>query len=174
MELDPKERVNRGFIIAIASDHAGFYLKQKLIEKLQAVGSRGHSVIDLGPDSEERVDYPDYATKVAAAVIGAHAERGILICGSGVGMSIQANRYQGVRCALVSDPETARLSRAHNNSNILALGSRLTGEDMAWACVDVWLKTGFEFGRHEARIRKMDPGMWPPPIMFNKEQTNNG
>jgi ribose 5-phosphate isomerase B len=173
MELDPKEHVNRGFIIAIASDHAGFELKQKLITKLKSVSGRGHHVIDLGPDNMDRVDYPDYATKVAAAVIGAHSERGILICGSGVGMSIQANRYQGVRCALVSDPETARLSRAHNNSNMLALGARLTGEDMAWACVDAWLKTGFEFGRHEARIAKMDPGLWPPLMVFNKEKHND-
>lgn len=169
MELDPKERTNRGFIIAIASDHAGYELKQKLITRLQSVGSRGHTLIDLGPDSADRVDYPDYATKVAAAVIGKHAERGILICGSGVGMSIQANRYQGVRCALVTDPETARLSRAHNDSNVLALGARLTGEDMAWACVDTWLQTGFEFGRHEARVKKMDPGLWPPLMVFNKE-----
>lgn len=172
MELDPKERVNRGYIIAIASDHAGFELKQKLIIQLTSVGSRGHSVIDLGPDCADRVDYPDYATKVAAAVMGAHAERGILICGSGVGMSIQANRYQGIRCALVTDPEMARLSRAHNDSNVLALGARLTGEDMAWACVATWLHTGFEFGRHEARVKKMDPGMWPPSIQINKEQNN--
>jgi len=173
MELDPKERVNRGFIIAIASDHAGFELKQKLIERLQSVGSRGHIVIDLGPDGTDRVDYPDYATKVAAAVMGAHAERGILICGSGVGMSIQANRYQGIRCALVTDPETARLSRAHNDSNILALGARLTGEDMAWVCVETWLQTGFEAGRHQARVKKMDPGLWPPLMVFNKEKTHD-
>ena len=173
MQIDPKERVNRGFIIAIASDHAGFDLKQKIVAQLQAVGSRGHNVIDLGPSSADRVDYPDYATKVAAAVIGKHADRGILICGSGVGMSIMANRYQGIRCALVSDPETARLSRAHNNSNVLALGARLTGEDMAWACVQTWLTTGFDFGRHEQRIAKMDPGMWPPMIVFSKEQNND-
>ena len=165
------ELINKGYVIAIASDHAGFELKQKLITKLASTG-KGHMIMDLGPDSADRVDYPDYATKVAAAVIGNHSERGILICGSGVGMSIQANRYQGIRCALVTDPETARLSRAHNDSNVLALGARLTGEDMAWACVETWLATEFEFGRHEGRIRKMDPGMVPTSMMFNKEQNN--
>jgi ribose 5-phosphate isomerase B len=166
------ELINKGYRIAIASDHAGFELKQKLIRRLASMGN-GHLVMDLGPDSADRVDYPDYATKVAAAVASGQAARGILICGSGVGMSIQANRYQGIRCALVTDPETARLSRAHNDSNVLALGARLTGEDMAWACVDAWLATEFEFGRHEGRIRKMDPGMVPPSIQINKEQNND-
>lgn len=165
MILDPKERLNRGFIIAMASDHAGFALKEELKARLE---HKGHNVIDLGPDNEDRVDYPDYATKVAAAVMGKHAERGILICGSGIGMSIMANRYQGIRCALVSEPESATLSRQHNDSNVLALGARLTGPDMAWACVEAWLCTPFSQGRHTARVAKMEPGLWPPTIVFPK------
>lgn len=173
MQIDPKERINRGFIVAIASDHAGFDLKQQLIAQLQAVGTRGHTVLDLGPHNSDRVDYPDYATRVAAAVMGGHAERGILICGSGIGMSMAANRYQGIRCALVGDTESARLSRAHNNSNLLALGASLIGPDMAWACVQTWLNTGFDFGRHEQRIAKMDPGIWPPMMVFEKEKNHD-
>ncbi len=139
--------------IAIASDHAGFELKHKLVAQLQ---QSGITVVDLGPHNADRVDYPDYAVKLAAHVASGEVPKGILICGSGVGMSMAANRVPGVRCALVSDPETARLSRAHNDSNVLALGARLTGEDMAWACVRMWLNTVFEFGRHEARIQKLD------------------
>lgn len=141
------------YTIAIASDHAGFELKQKMVTQLQQAGCL---VWDLGPDNSDRVDYPDYAVKLAAQVASGEVQKGILICGSGVGMSMAANRVPGVRCALVSDPETARLSRAHNDSNVLALGARLTGEDMAWACVLMWLKTEFEAGRHEARIQKLD------------------
>ncbi len=169
MILDPKERENRGFIIAIASDHAGFELKQKLRGRLENYGNNGHTVIDLGPSNSDRVDYPDYATKVSAAVLGHHADRGILICGSGIGMSIMANRYQGIRCALVSEPESARLSRQHNNSNVLALGARLIGEDMAWTCVQEWLRTPFEGGRHAERVAKTDPGMWPPKLIFDSK-----
>ena len=168
MILDPKERLNRGFIIAIASDHAGYGLKQQLIQRLQTVGVHGHTILDLGPENEDRVDYPDYATKVAAAVMGKHAERGMLICGSGIGMSMMANRYQGIRCALVSEPESAALSRQHNDSNVLALGARLIGVDMAWACVQAWLQTPFSQGRHTARVAKMEPGLWPPSIVFPK------
>lgn len=147
---------NRGYIIAIASDHAGVELKAHLSDLLRKVGSRGHYVLDLGPPTADRVDYPDYAAKVCASVLGKQVDRGILICGSGIGMSMAANRYAGIRCALVGEPLSAKLSRQHNNSNVLALGSRLTGPDMAWECVDTWLRIPYDGGRHDQRIAKMD------------------
>jgi ribose 5-phosphate isomerase B len=155
MENDIKTR--SGIQIAIASDHAGFGLKQDLITRIQQnVTTMGAYVIDKGPVNDKRVDYPDYAALVTAAVLGKHVDLGILICGSGIGMSMMANRYSGIRCALVSDPLSAQLSRQHNDSNVLALGARLIGPDQAWACVQTWLQTEFEGGRHKARINKLD------------------
>ena len=155
MQTD-KIELNRGYKIVIASDHAGVELKSHLVSMLKNRGALGHDVIDLGPENTERVDYPDYAAKVCAAILDNSAERGILICGSGIGMSIAANRYQGIRCALVHDQLGAELSRRHNQSNVIALGARLIGLDQAWACVLTWLQTPFEGNRHIQRIQKLD------------------
>jgi ribose 5-phosphate isomerase B len=141
------------YTIAIASDHAGFELKHKLVAQLQ---QSGITVVDLGPDNSDRVDYPDYAAKLAAQVASGEAPKGILICGSGVGMSMAANRHKGIRCVLANDVTTARLSRLHNNSNVLALGARLTGVDLAWDIFHTWYHTPYEGGRHDVRISKID------------------
>lgn len=146
-------------VIAISSDHAGFELKQELIKRLQEWRSSGevdHVVVDLGPANSDRVDYPNQAKLVTNCMQSAQATRGILICGSGIGMSMAANRFSGIRCAVVSDPYMAELSRAHNNSNVLALGARVLGPDMAWRIVQTWLITSFEGGRHQNRIALFD------------------
>lgn len=141
--------------IAIASDHAGFELKQTLIHMLRE-WDPNFQVWDLGPLNTERVDYPDYAVKVAGAVYHKHTQKGVLICGSGVGMSMKANRYVGIRCVLANDVTTARLSRLHNDSNVLALGARLTGVDLAWDIFHTWYHAPYEGGRHDVRIAKLD------------------
>lgn len=140
-------------IVAIAADHAGVELKNALKE---VVVSLGHEVNDLGTNSTESVDYPDYADLVATAILQKNADKGILICGSGIGMSIAANRYKGIRAALVSEPVSATLSRKHNDSNILVLGARTVGVDVARICVNKFLTTDFEGGRHEQRVAKLD------------------
>lgn len=114
------------------------------------------TAMDLGTDSVRSVDYPDYARKVCEAILEGRAQRGILICGTGIGMSIMANRYHGIRGALCHDQFTARAARSHNNSNVLALGGRILGVDLAKDIVDTWLDTPFEGGRHERRIGKFD------------------
>ncbi len=158
MTLDEyRKDTNRGFIISVASDHAGVDMRAAIRDLLRGIGSRGHYVIDFGPmPVDGRVDYPDYATRVAESVLSGEADRGILICGSGIGMSMAANRHKGIRCALVHDITTARLSRLHNNANVLALGARLIGPDLAWEIVEEWLRTPYEGGRHDQRIAKMD------------------
>lgn len=138
--------------IAIASDHAGFALKQRLAEY---VAAKGYEVIDLGPQSEDRVDYPDYGYKLAEAIEAGTADAGIGICGSGIGISIALNRYAAVRAALCHDVTTAQLARLHNNANVIALGARLIGPDLATACVDAFLTTTFEGGRHAGRVDKL-------------------
>lgn len=138
--------------IAIASDHAAFALKSALAAWLS---DEGHEVLDLGPASDARVDYSDYGYRLSAAVAGGEAERGIALCGSGVGISIAVNRHPAVRCALVGEPLSATLAREHNDANVLALGARLTGEDMARACVAAFLATDFAGGRHAARVDKL-------------------
>ena len=143
------------YLIAIASDHAGFELKQTLIRMILEQDP-GFPVCDLGPSSADRVDYPDYAALVAQAVQMSQATKGVLICGSGVGMSMKANRYAGIRCVLANDVTTARLSRLHNNSNVLALGARLTGVDLAWDIFHTWYHAHYEGGRHDVRIAKLD------------------
>lgn len=155
MEFYDRTELNRGYRISIASDHAGVELKAHISELLRNRG-KGHEVVDFGPDTTDRVDYPDYAVRVCASVLGNRVERGILICGSGIGMSMAANRHQGIRCALVHDPVSAELSRRHNNSNVIALGARLLGPDQAWACVLAWLQTPFDGGRHQGRVEKLD------------------
>ncbi len=138
--------------IAIASDHAAVQMKAQLVAWLR---DAGHDVIDLGPDSDAPVDYPDFGYKLAAAIADGTADRGIALCGSGIGISIAVNRHPACRCALVSEPLSASLSREHNDANVLALGARLTGIDMAKACVEAFLATGFGGDRHRPRVEKL-------------------
>jgi ribose 5-phosphate isomerase B len=139
-------------IIAIGADHAGFVLKEQLKTWLAA---DGHLAIDHGTYSTDSVDYPDYAARVAQAVRDGRAERGLLVCGSGIGMAMAANKVSGVRAAVASDPEVARLSRQHNDANVLALGARLTTPAQALAVVQAWLAEPFEGGRHARRVDKL-------------------
>ena len=138
--------------IALGSDHAGFELKEDLRAFLT---ERRVEVLDLGAFGEAPVDYPDVAVKVAETVSRGEAERGVLICGTGIGMSIVANRFAGVRAALCHDDYTARVSREHNNANILALGGRMIGKALAREILKVWLETEFQGGRHERRLNKI-------------------
>ncbi|MCH2547627.1 MAG: ribose 5-phosphate isomerase B [Alphaproteobacteria bacterium] len=138
--------------IAIASDHAGVALKESLKKLLSA---QGITSLDLGTDNSDSVDYPDYATAVAQAIAWGQANRGIVICGSGIGISIAINRYRHIRSALCTSGIMARLARQHNDANVLALGARLTTEDVAQECLDQFLNTKFEGGRHSRRIEKM-------------------
>ncbi|MBY0519580.1 MAG: ribose 5-phosphate isomerase B [Sphingomonas sp.] len=139
--------------IAIASDHAAFALKQALVPWLQ---EQGYAVDDLGTHGTASVDYPDFGHAVGSAVASGQAARGIALCGSGIGISIAANRIPGCRCALVSEPLSAALARQHNDANTIALGARLIGEEMARACITAFLSTDFEGGRHAARVAKLD------------------
>ena len=138
--------------IALASDHAAVDLKAALVNYLK---DAGHDVIDLGPQTTESVDYPDYGYKLGKAVADGEAERGVALCGSGIGISIAVNRNPACRCALVSEPLSAKLAREHNDANVLAMGARLTGVDMAKACVDAFLKTDFGGDRHARRVGKL-------------------
>lgn len=140
-------------IIAIASDHAGVALKASVKEMLAEFAAE---VIDLGTQGGDSVDYPDYADAVADAVLSGRAAYGVAICGSGVGMSIAANRHKGIRAALCMDGLTASLSRRHNDANVLCLGARLIGVEVARDCIRQFLTTPFEGGRHEKRLKKMD------------------
>lgn len=138
--------------IAIASDHAAIDLKAELREWLI---EQGHEVADLGPDSGDSVDYPDFGYRLASAVADGSAERGVALCGSGIGISMSVNRNPAVRCALVSEPLSAALSREHNDANCIAMGARLTGSDMAKACLTAFLDTEFAGGRHQRRVDKL-------------------
>ena len=138
--------------IAIASDHAALALKAVLVEHLR--GS-GHVVEDLGPFDENSVDYPDYGYKLASAIALGAAERGVALCGSGIGISIAVNRNPAARAALVSEPLSAKLAREHNDANVIAMGARLIGSDMAKACVDAFLTTEFGGDRHQRRVDKL-------------------
>lgn len=138
--------------IAIASDHAALELKAALADWLRG---EGHDVADLGPDSPASVDYPDYGYKLAAAIADGSAERGIALCGSGIGISIAVNRNPAARCALVSEPLSARLAREHNDANVIAMGARLIGTEMAKACVTEFLATHFGGDRHQRRVDKL-------------------
>ena len=135
--------------VAIGSDHGGFHYKASIIEYLE---SRNIAYIDVGTLTRESCDYPTIAKDVAEKVISGQVNRGILVCGTGIGMSIAANKVHGVRAALCADTYSARVSRAHNNANILCLGERVIGEHLALDIVDIWLKTGFEGGRHKRRV----------------------
>ena len=138
--------------IAIASDHAAIALKAALVQWLR---DAGHVAIDLGPHDTSSVDYPDYGYKLADAVARGDAERGVALCGSGIGISIAVNRDPRVRGALVSEPLSAVLAREHNDANVLAMGARLTGEGMAIACLEAFLQTPFAGGRHQSRVDKL-------------------
>ena len=138
--------------IAIASDHAALELKAKLVAWM---AERGHDIDDLGPFDAASVDYPDYGYKLAEAVASGGAERGVALCGSGIGIAIAANRNPGCRCALVAEPLSARLARTHNDANAIAMGARLIGEEMAKACLDAFLSADFEGGRHQRRVDKL-------------------
>lgn len=138
--------------IAIASDHAGYPLKRELDEELQRLG---YEVLNLGTDGPESVDYPDFGHALAELVAAGEVERGVLVCGTGIGISIAANRNPRVRAALCHDATSARLSRQHNDANVLVLGARLTGVEVALDCLRVFLDTAFEGGRHERRVAKL-------------------
>jgi ribose 5-phosphate isomerase B len=139
--------------IALGADHAGFELKEAL--KAWLIDA-GYHVLDFGTHSPESVDYPDYAAQVAEAVADHKVERGVLVCGTGIGMAIVANKMPGVRAALCSDLYTARMSREHNDANVLTLGGRLMGQEMALDILRMWLETEFLGGRHQRRVDKID------------------
>ncbi len=139
--------------IAIGADHGGFRLKEIIVKQLIA---EGHSMIDLGCDCDVSVDYPDYALPVGKAVQLGQADRGILVCGTGIGMSIAANKMTGIRCALVSDTFSAKATREHNDTNVLAIGERVIGPGLAWDIVKIWVDTPFSHEqRHQKRIDKI-------------------
>jgi ribose 5-phosphate isomerase B len=140
--------------IAIGADHGGLPLKTVLAARLREAGV---AVQDLGTDSPASVDYPDFAHAVCRAVIEGRAGRGILVCGTGIGMSIAANRHAAIRCVLAHDVTTARLGREHNDGNVLALGARILGEELAWDIVTTFLATEFDGGRHVRRLAKLTP-----------------
>ncbi len=138
--------------LVIGSDHAGLHLKKQVLALLK---KKGVEVTDFGTENDESVDYPDFGMQVAEAISHGEAERGILLCGSGIGMSIVANKYRGVRAALCYDTQTARLSRQHNDANVLVMGGRLLEASQAMEIVKTWLETKFEGGRHARRIQKI-------------------
>lgn len=138
--------------IGIGSDHGGFELKGEIKVHLE---KKGIEVVDYGTYSLESVDYPDYGKKVAEAVVNKDVERGIIICGTGIGISIAANKVKGIRCALCGDTFSARMSKEHNDANMLALGARVLGLGLALEIVDVWLVSEFQAGRHEIRVNKI-------------------
>ncbi|ERT57293.1 ribose 5-phosphate isomerase B [Peptoniphilus sp. BV3C26] len=139
--------------IGFGADHAGFALKEELKKYLE---EKGHECIDYGTYSEQRVDYPDYGKKVAHALVEGEVEKGVLVCGSGIGISISANKVKGIRCCVCSEPYSARMSVRHNNANIIAMGGRIVGTDLAKMIVDEFFNSQFEGGRHEARIKKIE------------------
>jgi ribose 5-phosphate isomerase B len=138
--------------IALAADHAGYALKDELVAWLR---KQGHDVSDLGTNGPDSVDYPEFGAKLARAIASGEAERGIAVCGSGIGIAIAVNRDPKCRCAHVSEPLSAELARTHNDANVLALGARLTGSDMARACVAAFLDSSFAGGRHQRRVDQL-------------------
>ncbi|MBC6404452.1 MAG: ribose 5-phosphate isomerase B [Rhodospirillales bacterium] len=138
--------------VALASDHAGFELKAVLKSELEGLG---HQVLDLGTDGPEQVDYPDFGAAAGRAVAEGLAPLGVIVCASGIGISIAANRYAGARAALCHDATAARLAREHNDANILALGSRVIGSEVAKECLKIFLATEFAGGRHQGRVDKL-------------------
>ena len=137
----------------IATDHAGIDLKDFTVELLR---SKGHEVIDLGPFSKDRVDYPDYARKLWGNFLAGNSSDGVLLCGSGIGMSIAANRFHGIRAALCHDAYTASVARGHNDANVLCFGERIVGQGVAESILDAWIAGIFEGGRHCGRVEKLE------------------
>jgi len=146
--------MTRSLIIAMGADHGGVGLKNRLAAVLI---EGGHQVLDFGTDGPASVDYPDFAQAVCKSIVEASADLGILVCGTGIGMSIAANRFPEIRCGLAHDVTTARLARAHNDANVLALGARITGEEVALDILGAFLSTPYEGGRHDRRIAKLNP-----------------
>ncbi len=138
--------------LAIGCDHTGIELKQELISLI----SNDHEVVNVGTDSDDAVDYPDIAQRVASAVTSSEVDRGILICGTGIGMAMAAGKFSGVRAATCNDSYVAEMSRRHNDANILCLGARVIGVGMARTIVKKWLTTEFDKGRHQRRVDKID------------------
>ena len=145
--------MTRTLIVAVGADHGGVALKNRLAAQLIETG---HQVQDFGTDGTASVDYPDFAAPVCDAVIGERADFGILVCGTGNGMAIAANRYPGIRAGLAHDVTTARLTRAHNDANVLALGAKMIGEEVALDILGAFLSTPYEGGRHDRRIAKLN------------------
>jgi len=143
-------------MIVVASDHAAVELMRVVVELLDA---RGEPYTDLGPADDRSVDYPDYAHRLVAEITAGRAESGILICGTGIGMSMAANRHPGIRAALCHDAYTAEMARRHNDANVLCLGARVVGTGVAEQVVEVFLATAFEGGRHQRRVTKIEPGV---------------
>ena len=139
--------------IAVGCDHAGYHLKEYLVAELRPLG---HEVLDLGTDSTDRVDYPDFGFAVARAVAGGEATAGVAVCGSGVGIAMAANKVAGIRAATVHDVESARLSKAHNDANVLCFGERVIDPEVAEEALRAWLDEDFEGGRHDARVAKLN------------------
>ncbi|MBL0707603.1 MAG: ribose 5-phosphate isomerase B [Sulfurimonas sp.] len=137
----------------VATDHAGIELKNYTVELLK---QKGHEVIDLGPYSTDRVDYPDYAHKLCKEVLDDERTQGILICGSGIGMSMAANRHTGIRAALCHDAYTARVARGHNDANVLCYGERIVGKGVMESILDAWCESSFDGGRHTGRVEKIE------------------
>ncbi|MDY0120649.1 MAG: ribose 5-phosphate isomerase B [Sulfurimonas sp.] len=137
----------------IATDHAGLDLKDYTVELLR---EKGHEVVDLGPFSKDRVDYPDFAIKVCESVLSDSTSQGILICGSGIGMSMAANRHSGIRAALCHDAYTATVARGHNDANVLCFGERIVGRGVAESILDAWIAGSFDGGRHTNRVAKIE------------------
>ncbi len=144
--------VQAGETVAIASDHAGFPLKETLRQDLEDMG---FAVLDLGTHDENSVDYPDFGRALADSVAGGEAKAGVAVCGTGIGISIAANRVPSVRAALVHDQETAEMARAHNDANVMAVGARVTDEETARACLKTFFATPFDGGRHQRRVDKL-------------------
>lgn len=139
-------------IVAVASDHAGVEVKQGICKTLEKLG---HTVLDLGPQTPDSVDYPDYASKACRMIQRQEAERGILICGTGIGMSVVANKHRAIRASLVTNAYTAKMSRAHGNANVMCLGSRVVENSSIPDLVTIWMSEPFEGGRHEQRLKKL-------------------
>ena len=139
--------------IAVGSDHAGFHLKEELADHIRAAG---HEVVDCGTHSDDRVDYPDFGAAVGRAVRDGDADAGLCVCGSGIGIAMAANKIEGIRAATVHDVTSARLSRAHNDANVVCLGARFVGPQVALDALDAFLATPFDGGRHAPRVAKID------------------
>ncbi len=135
--------------LVLASDHGGFELKEEIKKHLE---EKGHEIVDIGTYSTDSVHYPQYGRKAAEMVAAGEAERGILCCGTGIGISLAANKVKGIRCAVVSDAFSCKMSRAHNDANMLSLGGRVVGVGLALQLVDIWMETEFEGGRHQTRV----------------------